>query len=197
MSTSSTNTACQRAGIMRARTRRSRSNAPTADCATGWPGSAGALVSFPDPRRWSTVPLPWSPTCTSTRKSTQASFTYHLPEQWREFGGNAGKIHHSPGTPSDDDGALGGRFETACLDIVGHPADHRVSAGRQQSGDTPERQPVPVESDRGPLRLFVGLSGRIHSCELIPAAPAQPSLLVVMVTGFDNTDTVTPRAGGG
>ena len=44
----------------------------------------------------------------------------------------------------DDDGALGGRFETACLDIVGHPADHRVGASRQQSGDTPERQPVPV-----------------------------------------------------
>src|SRR5687768_15858659 len=101
MSTASTKTACQRAGIMRARTRRSRSNAPTADCATGWPGSAGALVSFPDPRRWSTVPLPWSPTCTSTRKSTQASFTYHLPEQRREFGGNARKIHHSPGTPSE------------------------------------------------------------------------------------------------
>ena len=55
---------------------------------------------FPDPRRWSTVPLPWSPTCTSTRKSTQASFTYDLPEQRREFGGNARKIHHSPGTPS-------------------------------------------------------------------------------------------------
>lgn len=78
--------------------------------------------------------------------------------------------------------------------IGGDPADHRVGAGRQQLGDTPERQPMPVESNRGPLRRFVGLSGRIGSGELIAAAPAQPSLPAVMVTGFDNTDTVTPRA---
>jgi len=31
----------------------------------------------------------------------------------------------------DDDGPFGGRFRTAGLDIPGHPADHRVSAGRQ------------------------------------------------------------------
>jgi hypothetical protein len=30
-----------------------------------------------------------------------------LPEQWREFGGNAGKIHHSPGTPSLNKPLLG------------------------------------------------------------------------------------------
>ena len=94
----------------------------------------------------------------------------------------------------DDDGALGDRFETACLDVFGHPADHRVGAGRQQPADTPQRQPVSVESNGGPLRLVAGFSGRIHSCELIPAAPAQPSVLAVMVTGIDNTDTMTTRA---
>ena len=31
----------------------------------------------------------------------------------------------------DDDGALGDRFETACLDIVGHPPDHRVGASNR------------------------------------------------------------------
>jgi hypothetical protein len=55
---------------------------------------------------------------------------------------------------------------------------------------------VAVESNGGPLRLVGSLSGRIHSGELIPAAPAQPTLLAVMVTGFDNSDTVTPRAVG-
>ena len=49
-------------------------------------------------------------------------------------------------------------------------------------------------SNRGPLCRFVGLSGLIGSGELRAPAPAQPSLLAVMVTGFDDTDTVTPRA---
>ena len=72
-----------------------------------------------------------------------------------------------------------------------------MSAGRQQLGRTPQRQPVSVEIDRGPLRLIVGLSGRIDAGKLIAAVPAQLSLLAVMVTGLDDTDTVTPGAVGG
>src|SRR3954453_256551 len=77
------------------------------------------------------------------------------------------------------------------LDILGRPADPRVGAGRQQPGDTPERQPVSVKSDRRPLRLIAGLGGRLQSGELVPAAPAQPPLFAVMVTGFDDNDTTT------
>src|SRR4051812_1174385 len=88
-------------------------------------------------------------------------------------------------------------LKTACFDVFDHPADHRVGAGRQQPADTPQRQPVSVESNGGPFRLIIGLSGRIHSCELIPAAPAQPSPLAVIVTRFDNTDTMTTGAVGG
>src|SRR3954467_6806857 len=94
----------------------------------------------------------------------------------------------------DHDGALGYWFRTKCLDVVGHPADHRVGAGRQQLGDTPEGQPVSVQGDGRPLRSIIGPRGGRQAGELISATPAQPSLLAVMVARLDDPDAVAARA---
>jgi hypothetical protein len=119
--------------------------------------------------------LPWSPTCTSTRKS--ASFTYHLAEQRREFGGNAGKIHHSPGTPSP---FYGQGFPLQMLDSVIREAEQSAQAASLAARNMFEKvsaaASVPVtasSSEDGPVtaewREIAGPAARI----IVPK-PAQP-----------------------
>jgi hypothetical protein len=80
-------------------------------------------------------------------------------------------------------------------DVFSHPV---VQKGRFLAREQPK-----LMADYGrrveipPQVLWAQASPQSPSCELIPAAPAQPSLLGMMVTGFDNTDTMTTRAVGG
>src|SRR3954469_17435283 len=95
----------------------------------------------------------------------------------------------------DHDGNARLRLGTVLVDVAADPAQDRLRGRPEQTGNSPERQSMTIEADRG---TFGGLrrARAVRLGELVSARSAPPSLLAQDMTGFHNTMTTASRTKG-